>query len=99
MDFHDVTPGQSSKASTQTVLSSKLKVKQGKLVVDVTVRPFLHHAHRCCPSRLVVLEFFVSGLQWAQFSAIGKISLNFIGCKHQGDRFTRFTFMSTWYRL
>lgn len=80
MDFHDATPGQSSKASTQTALSSKLKVKQVKLVVNVTVRPFLHHAHHCCPSCSVVLEFFVSGLQWAQFSAIGKISLNFTGC-------------------
>lgn len=91
MNFHDVTPGQSSKASTQTILSSKLKVKQIKPVVNVAVRPFPHHAHHCCPSCLAVLEFFFSGLQWPQFSAIGKISLiNFTQCfKHQGDRFTR----------
>lgn len=91
MNFHDITPGQSSKASTQTILSSKLKVKQIKPVVNMTVRSFPHHAHHCCPSHLAVLEFFFSGLQWAQFSAIGKISLiNFIqGFEHQGDRSTK----------
>lgn len=91
MNFYDITPGQSSKANTQTILSSKLKVNQIELVHNVTVRPFPHHAHHSCPSHLAALGFFFSGLQWAQFSAIGKISLvNFIGCfEHQGDRFTR----------